>query len=126
VFFRTSRPAMKRKLPPTQCARSLGVKRPQREADHSHPSSKQVKNNWSYASAAPIRLHGMHMVKEDRSTPAHTRVLLYDYPFVHKIFQHIQKLYRTSTWGENNLSFRIREVRISCQNGNRLSNLGTL
>jgi hypothetical protein len=36
---------------------SLGVKRPGREADHSPPSSAEVKNAWSYTSAPPIRLH---------------------------------------------------------------------
>jgi hypothetical protein len=31
------------------------VKRPGREADHSHPSSAEVKNMWSYISTPPIR-----------------------------------------------------------------------
>jgi hypothetical protein len=34
---------------------SLGVKRPGREADHSPPSSAEVKNAWSYISTSPIR-----------------------------------------------------------------------
>jgi hypothetical protein len=38
---------------------SLGVKRPKREADHSPPSSAEVKNAWSYTSTPPIRLHGV-------------------------------------------------------------------
>jgi len=37
-------------------ALSLGVKRPGREADHSPPSSAEVKNAWSYTSTTPIRL----------------------------------------------------------------------
>jgi hypothetical protein len=37
----------------------LGVKRPEREADHSPPSSAEVKNAWSYTSTPPIRLHGV-------------------------------------------------------------------
>jgi hypothetical protein len=37
---------------------SLGVKRPRREADHSPPSSAEVKNAWSYTSTTPINLHG--------------------------------------------------------------------
>jgi hypothetical protein len=37
----------------------LGVKRPGREADHSSPSSADVKNAWSYTSTFPIRLHGV-------------------------------------------------------------------
>jgi hypothetical protein len=40
-------------------ALSLGVKRPGREADHSPPSSAEVKNAWSNTSTLPIRLHGM-------------------------------------------------------------------
>jgi hypothetical protein len=38
-------------------ALSLGVKRPGHEADHSLPSSAEVKNAWSYTSTPPIRLH---------------------------------------------------------------------
>jgi hypothetical protein len=48
--------------PPIQCvpgALSLGVKRPGREADHSPPSSAEVKNAWSYISSPPIRFHGV-------------------------------------------------------------------
>jgi len=37
----------------------LGVKRPGREADNSPPSGAEVNNVWSYASAPPIRLHGV-------------------------------------------------------------------
>jgi hypothetical protein len=40
-------------------ALSLGVKRAGREADHSPPSSAEVKNAWSYTSTPPIRLHGV-------------------------------------------------------------------
>jgi hypothetical protein len=48
--------------PPIQCvpgALSLGVKRPEREADRSPPSSADVRNVWSYTSTPPIRLHGV-------------------------------------------------------------------
>jgi hypothetical protein len=48
--------------PPIQwipVAPSLGVKRPGREADHSPPSSAEVKNAWSYTSIPLIRLHGV-------------------------------------------------------------------
>jgi hypothetical protein len=38
---------------------SLGVKRPGREADHSPPSSPEVKNTWSSTSTHRIRLHGV-------------------------------------------------------------------
>jgi hypothetical protein len=34
-------------------ALSLAVKRPGREADHSPPSSAEVKNAWSYTSTPP-------------------------------------------------------------------------
>jgi hypothetical protein len=40
-------------------ALSLRVKRPGREADHSPPSSAEVKNAWSYTSTLLIRLHGV-------------------------------------------------------------------
>jgi hypothetical protein len=40
-------------------ALSLEVKRPERESDHSTPSSAEVKNAWSYTSTPPIRLHGV-------------------------------------------------------------------
>jgi hypothetical protein len=36
-----------------------GVRRPGCEADHSPPSSAEVKNAWSYTSTLPIRLHGV-------------------------------------------------------------------
>jgi hypothetical protein len=37
----------------------LEVKRPKRDADHSPPSSAEVKNKWSYTSTPPVRLHGV-------------------------------------------------------------------
>jgi len=40
-------------------APSLGVKRPEREAEHSPPSNAEVKNVWSYTSTPPICLHVM-------------------------------------------------------------------
>jgi len=40
-------------------ALSLGVKRPGREADHSSPSSVEVKNAWSCTSTPPIRLNAV-------------------------------------------------------------------
>jgi hypothetical protein len=36
-----------------------GVKRPGLDADHSSPSSSEVKNARSYTSTPPIRLHGL-------------------------------------------------------------------
>jgi len=35
------------------------VKRTGREADHSRPSSAEVKNAWRYTSTPPVRLHGV-------------------------------------------------------------------
>ena len=45
--------------PPTQWIPGPfpGVKRPRREADHSLPSSAEVKNQWSYTSVPPICFH---------------------------------------------------------------------
>jgi hypothetical protein len=34
----------------------LGVQRPGYEADHSYPSSAEVKNAWNYTSTPPMRL----------------------------------------------------------------------
>jgi hypothetical protein len=60
--YTASRPALGPTQPPTQwapVALSLGVKRPGREANHSLPSSAEVKNAWSYTFTPPIRLHGV-------------------------------------------------------------------
>jgi hypothetical protein len=40
-------------------ALSVGIKRPGREADHSPPSSAEVKIVWNYTSTPPIRLNGV-------------------------------------------------------------------
>ena len=37
-----------------------GVKRPDRDADHSLPTSAEIKNMWRYTSTLPLRLHGMN------------------------------------------------------------------
>jgi hypothetical protein len=47
-------------------ALSVGVKRPGREANHSPPSSSEVKNEWSYTSTPPVRLHGVVLIKKHR------------------------------------------------------------
>jgi hypothetical protein len=52
--------------PPTQWvpgALSLGVKRPGREADHSRPSSAEVKNTWSYTSTPQYFIMAWCLVK---------------------------------------------------------------
>jgi hypothetical protein len=64
IYFIT--PQIKTALGPTQPpiqwvrgALSLGIKRPGREADHSPPSSAEVKNTWSFTSTPPMCLHGV-------------------------------------------------------------------
>jgi hypothetical protein len=57
----SSRPVLGFTQPPIQWvlgALSPVVKRPGREADHSPPTSAEVKNTWIYTSTPPIRLHG--------------------------------------------------------------------
>jgi len=57
-----SRLALGPTQPPIQWvpgALSLGVKQLGHEADHSPPSSAEVKNMWSYTSVPPICLLGM-------------------------------------------------------------------
>jgi hypothetical protein len=36
-----------------------GIKRPRREAGHSHPSIAKVKNAWSYTATPHTRLHSV-------------------------------------------------------------------
>jgi hypothetical protein len=58
--FTVPRIALGLTQPPTHRvpgALSLGVKRPGCEAVHSHPSSAEIKNAWSYTSTPPISLH---------------------------------------------------------------------
>jgi hypothetical protein len=62
LFTAPSRTALVPTQPPIQWVPgtlSLRVKRASREADHSLPSSAEVKNAWSYTSTLPIRLHGV-------------------------------------------------------------------
>jgi hypothetical protein len=64
IFLLTtaSRPVLGPTGSPTQRvseALPLWVKRPGREADHSPPSSVEVKNAWNYTTTPPIRLHGV-------------------------------------------------------------------
>jgi hypothetical protein len=62
LFITASRTALGPTQPPIQWvpgAFSLGVKWLGREADHSSPSSAEVKNAWSYTSISPIRLNGV-------------------------------------------------------------------
>jgi hypothetical protein len=63
IFFITvSLPSLGPTQPPIQCitgALSPGVKRPEREADHSPPTGAEVKNTWSHTSTLPIFLLGV-------------------------------------------------------------------
>jgi hypothetical protein len=62
LFITASRTALGPTQPPIQWvpgALSLGVKQPGRQADHSPPSSAEVKNAWSYTATTPICLHGV-------------------------------------------------------------------
>jgi hypothetical protein len=66
LFTIASRTALGPTQPPTQWvpgAFSLGVKRPGREADHSPPSSAEVKNAWSYTSAPQYAFMALWLVK---------------------------------------------------------------
>jgi hypothetical protein len=62
LFTTAFRPVLGRTQPPIQWEPeplSMGIRRPGREADHSRPSSAEVKNVWSYTSTPPICLHGV-------------------------------------------------------------------
>jgi hypothetical protein len=62
LFTAASRPALGPTQAPIQWvqgALSLRVKRPGRDADHSLPSSAEVRNAWIYTSTPPIHLHGV-------------------------------------------------------------------
>jgi hypothetical protein len=62
LFTTSSRTDMGPTQPPNQwvpAVLSLGIKWPGREADHSPPSSAEVKNAWSYTSTLPVCLHGV-------------------------------------------------------------------
>jgi hypothetical protein len=56
LFSTSSRPALGPTQPPIQWVQgtlSTGVMRPGREADHSPPTSAEVKKTWIYASISP-------------------------------------------------------------------------
>jgi hypothetical protein len=62
LFTTESKTALGSTQPPIQWvpgALSLEVKWPGREADHSPPSSAEVKNAWNYTSTHPILFHGV-------------------------------------------------------------------
>jgi hypothetical protein len=62
LFSLPQRPASSSLLGPNIVISTLisnTLDRPGREADHSPPSSAEVKNSWSYISAPPVRLHSV-------------------------------------------------------------------
>jgi hypothetical protein len=62
LFTTASRTALGSTQPLVQWvpgALSLGVKRPGREADHSTPSSAEVRNAFNYTSTPAVRFHGV-------------------------------------------------------------------
>jgi hypothetical protein len=66
LFATASRPVLGPTQPLIQCvpgALSPGVKRTGREADHSPPSSAEIKNAWSYISPPPHVFMAWHLVK---------------------------------------------------------------
>jgi hypothetical protein len=66
LFVAASRPALWPTQPHTQWvtgALFAGVKRSKREADHSLPSSAEVKNVWSYVSTHPYVFVAWYLIK---------------------------------------------------------------
>jgi hypothetical protein len=68
LFTTASRTALGPTQPPLQWvpgALSLGVKRPGSEADHSPPSSAEIKNERSYTSTPPTRFTAWCLVRDN-------------------------------------------------------------
>jgi hypothetical protein len=68
LFATASEPAVGPTQPPNQrILRTLtpGVKRSKREADHSPPSSSEVKSEQTYTSTPPIHLHEVCLIKQE-------------------------------------------------------------
>jgi len=71
VFTTVSRPDLGPTQPPIQWVPgtlSMWVKRPGREADHSPPSSDEVKNEWSSTSTPPYAFMACCSVKSTGTT----------------------------------------------------------
>jgi hypothetical protein len=81
------RPARRHTQPPTEWVQEAlpqGVKRPQHEADHSPPSSAEIKNEWRYTSTPPVYLHDV-----DRNTFTFTLSPLQTIIYKHIPTQHV-------------------------------------
>jgi hypothetical protein len=76
---------------------SLGVKRPGPEADHSPPSSAEVKNAWSYTSTPQYVFMTWYLVKHRDNF---TNFTFY--------FTHIVQ--KTATWNDTSCSVRCEDV----------------
>jgi hypothetical protein len=79
-----SRPVLGPTQPPIQCVSwdlSPGIKRSGREADHSPPSSVEVKNAWSCTSTHPYVFMAWCLVKHrDDLTPVSAAHFIFTQP----------------------------------------------
>jgi hypothetical protein len=67
LFATASGPALRPTQPPIQRVPGAlfpGIKRPGREADHSPPSSADVKNAWNYTSTPPYAFMVWCLIKQ--------------------------------------------------------------
>jgi hypothetical protein len=83
LFTTASRTALGSTQPPIQwvpVALSLGVKRPEREADNSPPSSAGVKNAWSYTSTPQYAFMAWCSVKAQGQLYLYLLLLIYFEP----------------------------------------------
>jgi len=67
-----------------------GVKRPDREADHSPTSSAEVKNLQGCASTLPILLHGVMLITPQENTGLVFKESLLSLPFAYFPIYHSQ------------------------------------
>jgi hypothetical protein len=77
-YLKRSRPTLGHTQPPIQCVSgtlSPGLKQPGREADHTPPSTAEVKNERGYASAPPAVLHDVY---RNNCTSFHTAAAEFD------------------------------------------------
>jgi hypothetical protein len=114
LFTTASRTALGPTHPPIQWvpfrAVSLGVKRPGREADHSPPSSAEVKDVWSYTSTPLYAFMAWCSVKRSTGTTLHT-------PSTQMPQQHFKKghdHFLTHPFQFTRLTFIPRVVRLEC------------
>jgi hypothetical protein len=86
--------AISRRIQWVPGALSLGLKRPGREADHSPPSSAEVKNAWSCISTPPIRLHGVVLSQAQGKLYLSTLLHLYSiYLFIYLYIEYLRTVF---------------------------------